>query len=310
MYVWTETRFKCDEKPCDLHRSLIAKRILKPRSNRSEHPPKPIRWKSFHSFKRSVTWNGCWSYRDMNPTEIILARRWLFRRVSKKHMSYWKVLFVVWLRSVKTTTIFFACLDLLKQTLDLHPDSTIIHIGCDEVRLRNAHQKCRSTAFSISEQYVRYARRELNVPSRYPFMSLQACSTCCRHRSENSTRHSNTHLGWYSPRRRDYQRWKTGKLAWRIADGLNNSQVVKRAWRGFALAQSTERSGGTCFMELQSEVWRTIQIFSGLESVFEALQQCLGGKCFQGWSASVLDDYRYCTSCLEQSSVASFHGIA
>ena len=34
-------------------------------------------------------------------------------------------------------SIFY--LDLLQQTLDMHPNSNIIHIGCDEVILTNSH---------------------------------------------------------------------------------------------------------------------------------------------------------------------------
>ena len=45
-------------------------------------------------------------------------------------------------------------LDLLKQTLDLHPNSNIIHIGCDEVVLTNSHPQCQDSWMGIPERYV------------------------------------------------------------------------------------------------------------------------------------------------------------
>jgi hypothetical protein len=45
-------------------------------------------------------------------------------------------------------------LDLLQQTLDMHPNSNIIHIGCDEVTLTNSHHQCQTTKMSIFERYI------------------------------------------------------------------------------------------------------------------------------------------------------------
>ena len=44
--------------------------------------------------------------------------------------------------------------DLLQQTLDLHPNSNIIHIGCDEVILTNSHPQCRDAYMDIPERYI------------------------------------------------------------------------------------------------------------------------------------------------------------
>lgn len=48
----------------------------------------------------------------------------------------------------------FFYLDLLQQTLDMHPDSKIIHIGCDEVALQNFHEQCNVKHMSIQERYI------------------------------------------------------------------------------------------------------------------------------------------------------------
>jgi hypothetical protein len=48
----------------------------------------------------------------------------------------------------------FYFLDLLQQTLDMHPNSNIIHIGCDEVTLTNIHPQCHEKAMSVPERYV------------------------------------------------------------------------------------------------------------------------------------------------------------
>lgn len=44
--------------------------------------------------------------------------------------------------------------ELLKQTLDMHPYSNIIHIGCDEVTLTNAHPQCRDSWVDVPQRYV------------------------------------------------------------------------------------------------------------------------------------------------------------
>jgi len=44
--------------------------------------------------------------------------------------------------------------DLLQQTLDLHPNSNIIHIGCDEVVLTNSHPECRDSMVDTSQRYI------------------------------------------------------------------------------------------------------------------------------------------------------------
>lgn len=45
-------------------------------------------------------------------------------------------------------------LDLLQQTLDMHPNSNIIHIGCDEVVLTNMHPECRETSMDFPRRYI------------------------------------------------------------------------------------------------------------------------------------------------------------
>lgn len=46
------------------------------------------------------------------------------------------------------------CLDLLQQTLDMHPNSNIIHIGCDEVVLANLHPQCREASMDFPTRYI------------------------------------------------------------------------------------------------------------------------------------------------------------
>jgi hypothetical protein len=46
-------------------------------------------------------------------------------------------------------------LDLLQQTLDMHPNSKKIHIGCDEVMLNDANDQCHNRRMSKSEKYIR-----------------------------------------------------------------------------------------------------------------------------------------------------------
>lgn len=36
----------------------------------------------------------------------------------------------------------------------MHPDSKIIHIGCDEVALQNFHEQCNVKHMSIQERYI------------------------------------------------------------------------------------------------------------------------------------------------------------
>jgi len=50
--------------------------------------------------------------------------------------------------------IVFLLLDLLQQTLDMHPNSNIIHIGCDEVVLTNSHPQCRDVFMDIPQRYI------------------------------------------------------------------------------------------------------------------------------------------------------------
>lgn len=49
---------------------------------------------------------------------------------------------------------FILLVDLLQQTLDLHPNSNIIHIGCDEVVLTNSHPECRESMMDTSQRYI------------------------------------------------------------------------------------------------------------------------------------------------------------
>ncbi len=46
-------------------------------------------------------------------------------------------------------------LDLLQQTLDMHPNSNIIHIGCDEVSLTYSNSQCQTTQMSTYERYIK-----------------------------------------------------------------------------------------------------------------------------------------------------------
>ncbi|UJR33027.1 hypothetical protein I4U23_020486 [Adineta vaga] len=56
--------------------------------------------------------------------------------------------------------------DLLKQTLDMHPYSNTIHIGCDEVILTNSHPNCREIQMDISQRYVEHVKRVANIVRR------------------------------------------------------------------------------------------------------------------------------------------------
>ncbi|CAF3710579.1 unnamed protein product [Rotaria sordida] len=53
--------------------------------------------------------------------------------------------------------------DLLQQTLDMHLDSNIIHIGCDEVILKYSNPACPETDRSISEIYINHIQRIVNI---------------------------------------------------------------------------------------------------------------------------------------------------
>ncbi|CAF1335484.1 unnamed protein product [Rotaria sp. Silwood1] len=53
--------------------------------------------------------------------------------------------------------------DLLQQTLDMHPDSNIIHIGCDEVILKYSNSACPETDMSISAIYINHIRRVVDI---------------------------------------------------------------------------------------------------------------------------------------------------
>ncbi|CAF3832048.1 unnamed protein product [Rotaria sordida] len=53
--------------------------------------------------------------------------------------------------------------DLLQQTLDMHPNSNKIHIGCDEVMLKNVHDQCYVKQMNKSERYVDHIRRIVNI---------------------------------------------------------------------------------------------------------------------------------------------------
>ncbi|CAF4539694.1 unnamed protein product, partial [Rotaria sp. Silwood2] len=52
---------------------------------------------------------------------------------------------------------------LLQQTLVMHLDSNIIHIGCDEVILKYSNPACPETDMSISEIYINHIRRIVNI---------------------------------------------------------------------------------------------------------------------------------------------------
>jgi aryl carrier-like protein len=61
-----------------------------------------------------------------------------------------KVIYKIWNKLFLLEII----LDLLQQTLDMHPNSNIIHIGCDEVILTNSHPQCREKWMDIPERYI------------------------------------------------------------------------------------------------------------------------------------------------------------
>lgn len=73
----------------------------------------------------------------------VLKRLTFFSKVKRKRSN---------LRQEKKETLFR--LDLLKQTLDLHPDASMIHIGADEVQLINKNPKCSKIEMNSAEQYV------------------------------------------------------------------------------------------------------------------------------------------------------------
>ena len=54
-------------------------------------------------------------------------------------------------------------LDLLRQTLDLHPHSQMIHIGCDEVALTNSHPQCSSNHLSTYQRYLSHIQRVVQI---------------------------------------------------------------------------------------------------------------------------------------------------
>ncbi|CAF1015761.1 unnamed protein product [Adineta steineri] len=60
-------------------------------------------------------------------------------------------------------TTYILLEDLLTQTLDMHPFSNIIHIGCDEVVLTNSHPQCRETSMDIPERYVDHVKRVVKI---------------------------------------------------------------------------------------------------------------------------------------------------
>ncbi|CAF0848574.1 unnamed protein product [Rotaria sordida] len=53
--------------------------------------------------------------------------------------------------------------DLLQQTLDMHPNSNIIHIGCDEVTLTNSHPKCQEISMDVPERYINHVKRVVSI---------------------------------------------------------------------------------------------------------------------------------------------------
>ncbi|CAF2966100.1 unnamed protein product [Rotaria sp. Silwood2] len=53
--------------------------------------------------------------------------------------------------------------DLLQQTLDMHPNSNKIHIGCDEVMLYNVHDQCYKKQMNKSERYIDHIQRIVNI---------------------------------------------------------------------------------------------------------------------------------------------------
>ncbi|CAM4888165.1 unnamed protein product [Rotaria socialis] len=53
--------------------------------------------------------------------------------------------------------------DLLQQTLDMHPDSDTIHIGCDEVILTNSHPQCQQAWADVPERYITHVKRVVGI---------------------------------------------------------------------------------------------------------------------------------------------------
>ncbi|CAF4173100.1 unnamed protein product, partial [Rotaria sordida] len=53
--------------------------------------------------------------------------------------------------------------DLLQQTLDMHPNSNKIHIGCDEVMLNNVHDECYIKQMKKSERYIDHIQCIVNI---------------------------------------------------------------------------------------------------------------------------------------------------
>jgi hexosaminidase len=72
----------------------------------------------------------------LNTTYILLEGNYLSSHYSSNPLSF----------------RFFQ--DLLQQTLDMHPNSNIIHIGCDEVVLTNTHPLCRDAFADIPTRYI------------------------------------------------------------------------------------------------------------------------------------------------------------
>ena len=48
----------------------------------------------------------------------------------------------------------------------MHPNSQMIHIGCDEVVLTNSHRECSTTSMSIYERYLDHIKRVVQIVHR------------------------------------------------------------------------------------------------------------------------------------------------
>jgi len=90
---------------------------------------------------------------NLNPIVMIQIYHWLSHHVLMLLMFYSKV---IWNFFYKKNYLLKAWnyLDLLQQTLDMHPNSNIIHIGCDEVMLTNSNSQCQEIKMSVSEKYI------------------------------------------------------------------------------------------------------------------------------------------------------------
>ncbi|CAF1181394.1 unnamed protein product [Adineta ricciae] len=53
--------------------------------------------------------------------------------------------------------------DLVQQTLDMHPNSQTIHIGCDEVIVTNTNPSCEGKTMSSAETYIQHIRRIIDI---------------------------------------------------------------------------------------------------------------------------------------------------